>query len=109
VQVSPSPTCLWVTGRWLPCPETSRPVPLRPLSLAPNHTAKSSRLASKNTDVNQTAHRVITLTKFELRRKQSTQVTEVDERNKAGERYSKKKFYTEVKNATKHKSIVTNL
>ena len=37
---------------------------------------------------------MITRTKFELR--SETIYTEVDERNKAGEQYSKKIFYTEV-------------
>ena len=63
-------------------------------NLALNHTAQSTMLASKNTDVNHPTHRVITRTKFELRRE--TTYTDVDERNKAGEQYSKKTFYTEV-------------
>ena len=63
-------------------------------NLALNHAAQSTRLASKNMDVNHPTHCVITRTKFELL--SETIYTEVDERNKAGEQYSKKIFYTEV-------------
>ena len=45
-------------------------------------------------ELHHTTHRVITRTKFELR--SETTYTEVDERTKAGEQYSKKTFYTEV-------------
>ena len=44
-------------------------------------------------DVNHPTHCVITRKKFELW--SETIYTEVDERNKAGEQYSKKIFYTD--------------